>query len=126
IVIVLALAMLLAEPASAEAPLAAKAPAATTAATAPQPETEGSLVGRPAPAFTLADLDGGEHSLSDFAGKIVVLDWYNYACPVVKAYYNDESFMATMNAALENQDDVIWVSIVSSAPGKQGHDLDDI
>jgi cytochrome oxidase Cu insertion factor (SCO1/SenC/PrrC family) len=94
------------------------APAAAKAA----PRTETELLGQSAPQFTLVDFDGKEHSLADFAGKVVVLDWFNYSCPVVKAYYNDEAFVETMNTALEGQDDVVWVSVVSSAPGKEGYD----
>jgi len=80
------------------------------------------LVGKQAPAFTLKDYSGKTHKLSDYKGKIVVLDWFNYACPVVKAYYTKPEFVASMNAALLGQKDVVWLSVNSSAPGKEGGD----
>ena len=44
-------------------------------------------IGKAAPGFTLADLEGKSFSLSDFAGKIVVLEWTNPNCPVVRRTY---------------------------------------
>jgi len=46
-------------------------------------------VGEKAPAFTLTDINGKEHSLKDYAGKIVVLDWVNPECPVCKGAHKD-------------------------------------
>lgn len=76
-------------------------------------------VGQPAPAFTLTDLDGKSHSLSDFKGKTVVLEWVNAECPfVVKHYEKSGNIPATQKAATD--DGVIWLQINSAAPGKQG------
>lgn len=75
--------------------------------------------GEKAPAFTLKDTAGKEHSLSDFAGKTVVLEWTNADCPFVKKFYANGD-MQKMQGQLTG-DDVIWLQIVSSAPGKQGH-----
>lgn len=76
-------------------------------------------VGQPAPAFTLTDLDGKTHSLSDFKGKTVVLEWVNPECPfVVKHYEKSGNLPATQKAAVE--DGVVWLLINSAAPGKQG------
>jgi hypothetical protein len=44
-------------------------------------------VGQAAPAFTLTDSNGTEHSLADFRGKTVVLEWFNHECPFVKKHY---------------------------------------
>lgn len=76
-------------------------------------------VGEKAPDFTLADSKGKEHSLSDFEGKYVVLEWVNYDCPFVKKHYNSSNMQSLQNMAAEKE--VVWLSICSSAPGKQGH-----
>lgn len=76
-------------------------------------------VGQPAPAFTLTDLDGKSHSLSDFKGKTVVLEWVNAECPfVVKHYEKSGNLPAIQKAATD--DGVVWLLINSAAPGKQG------
>lgn len=71
-----------------------------------------------APAFTLMDAAGKEHSLSDYAGKIVVLEWVNHGCPFVKKFY-DGGHMQAMQAEMKEKG-VVWLSICSSAEGKQG------
>ncbi|MBC2601305.1 thioredoxin family protein [Puniceicoccus vermicola] len=76
--------------------------------------------GEEAPDFTLMDTDGEEVSLSDFDGQYVVLEWLNHGCPFVKAHYNSGN-MQSLQEEYTDQD-VVWLSIVSSAPGKQGHD----
>lgn len=76
-------------------------------------------VGQPAPAFTLTDTKGTTHSLSDFAGKTVVLEWFNHECPFVKKHYGAGNMQAQQNAA--TADGVVWLTVNSSAPGKQGH-----
>ena len=73
----------------------------------------------PAPDFTLVDTDGNEHTLSDYAGEWVVLEWLNYDCPFVRKHYNSGTMQKLQARAAE--EDVVWLSIVSSAPGKQGH-----
>jgi len=77
------------------------------------------VVGQPAPAFTLNDLDGKAVSLASFAGKIVVLEWTNIDCPFVKKHYgsgNIPKLQATYTAK-----GVVWLSVNSSAPGKEGN-----
>ena len=86
--------------------------AAGTAVAAPS-------VGQPAPEFTLTDSNGQSHNLSDFKGKFVVLEWLNHGCPFVKKHY-DGGNMQGLQKEFTGKD-VIWLSIVSSAPGKQGH-----
>ena len=75
-------------------------------------------VGAPAPDFTVVDSKGNSHSLKDFAGKNVVLEWTNHDCPFVKKHYqgNMQALQKEMTAQ-----DVVWLSVISSAPGKQGH-----
>ncbi|MDT8391882.1 MAG: thioredoxin family protein [Lentisphaeria bacterium] len=75
--------------------------------------------GKPAPDFTLTDINGTEHSLSDFKGKTVVLEWTNYDCPFVKKHYGAGNMQALQKKYTDQG--VIWLSICSSAPGKQGH-----
>jgi peroxiredoxin len=75
-------------------------------------------VGQPAPDFTLTDSNGKTHQLSEFKGKTVVLEWHNPECPFVKKHYNAGNMQAQQVAA--KGQDVVWLSINSGAPGKQG------
>ncbi len=76
-------------------------------------------VGQPAPDFTLTDIDGKTHTLSDYKGKTVVLEWMNQECPfVVKHYEKSGNIPATQRAA--TADGVIWLVINSGRPGAQG------
>lgn len=77
------------------------------------------VVGKPAEDFTLPDSTGKIHSLSDHKGKIVVLEWLNHGCPFVKKHYNSGNMQKLQKMYAEKG--VIWFSIVSSAPGKQGY-----
>ena len=74
--------------------------------------TETAKVGEPAPDFTLADTTGKEHSLSDFKGKTVGLEWTNQACPYVERHYKAETMAKTHEAV--GKDDVVWLSIDST------------
>jgi peroxiredoxin len=76
-------------------------------------------VGQPAPAFTGVDTTGQTHSLSDFLGKVVVLEWTNHDCPYVRKHYDAGNMQTQQREA--TADGVVWLSIISSAPGKQGH-----
>lgn len=80
---------------------------------------DGVTVGGQAPDFTLKDIYGRSHSLSDYRGKYVVLEWTNYECPFVKKHYNSFN-MQELQRKL-TAEGVVWLSINSSAPGKQGH-----
>jgi peroxiredoxin len=76
-------------------------------------------VGKKAPAFTLTDTNGKSHSLSDFAGKTVVLEWLNHDCPYVVKHYDSGNMQKLQKEYTAK--DVIWLSINSSAEGKQGN-----
>ena len=76
-------------------------------------------VGASAPTFTLSDTDGDTHSLSDFEGKYVVLEWLNFECPFVGKHYGSGNMQALQKTYTEK--DVVWLSIVSSAEGEQGY-----
>ena len=77
------------------------------------------VVGQPAPDFTLPDVNGKNVTLSDFKGKTVVLEWHNPGCPFVKKHYGSGNMQKTQEIA--TQDGIVWLSINSSAPGKQGN-----
>jgi peroxiredoxin len=77
------------------------------------------VVGQPAPDFTLGDAKGARHALSSYKGKLVVLEWVNYDCPFVKKHY-DSGNMQELQRAYSARG-VVWLSINSSAPGKQGN-----
>lgn len=76
-------------------------------------------VGEPAPDFTLAGADGKTHSLGSFQGKYVVLEWTNHECPFVKKHYGSGN-MQSQQKELTGKG-AVWLSIVSSARGKQGY-----
>jgi peroxiredoxin len=81
--------------------------------------------GNPAPDFTLPDLDGNEHTLSEYLGegKIVVLEWFNPDCPfIVKHHKNHRTMAETLEQFAEHG--VVWLAINSGAPGLQGHGLE--
>ncbi len=80
------------------------------------------LVGKAAPDFTLNDLGGQAVSLKSFAGKTVVLEWFNPECPYVKAAHSKGSLQTLANESVDKG--VVWLAINSGAPGKQGHDVD--
>ncbi len=77
--------------------------------------------GAAAPDFTLPDLDGATHSLSSFAGKTVVLEWFNPGCPFVK-HQHAEGPLA--DQASRHKGDVVWIAINSGGPGEQGHGVE--
>jgi peroxiredoxin len=77
------------------------------------------VVGQPAPPFTLTGTDGKPHSLADYEGKYVVLEWVNYDCPFVKKHYGSGNMQKLQKKYTEQG--VVWLSVNSSAPGKQGN-----
>ena len=76
-------------------------------------------VGSPAPALTLTDTRGKQHNLADYKGIYVVLEWVNFGCPFVKKHYGSGNMQATQKKAVDKG--VVWLSVCSSAEGKQGH-----
>lgn len=80
--------------------------------------TGAAKIGEPAPAFTLTDLDGKQVTLAEFAGKTLVLEWFNPDCPFVKYAHGEGGPLRTM--AKQRGDTVVWLAINSGAPGKQG------
>ena len=76
-------------------------------------------IGKPAPDFTATAIDGTPISLSSYKGKPVVLEWTNHECPFVVKHYGSGNMQKIQKTAVEGG--AVWLSIVSSAPGKQGH-----
>lgn len=76
-------------------------------------------VGQPAPAFSATDSHGKTVKLADYQGKFVVLEWTNDGCPFVKKHYQGGNMQGLQKAA--TAEGAIWLTVISSAPGKQGH-----
>ncbi len=76
-------------------------------------------IGKPAPDFSAADSNGKTVKLSFYRGKIVVLEWTNDGCPYVKKHYGSGNMQSLQKDAAAKG--IVWLSIVSSAPGKQGY-----
>lgn len=77
-------------------------------------------IGEAAPDFSVADTQGNVHSLSDYAGKKVVLEWTNHECPFVAAHYGAGNMQDQQRTA-RSEHDAVWLSVISSRPGSQGH-----
>lgn len=80
------------------------------------------ISGEAAPIFVDYPTSSGETiSLGDFDGQTVVLEWTNHDCPfVVKHYSEPVKNMQTLQEGA-SEDDIVWIQVISSAPGKQGH-----
>jgi len=93
--------------------------AATWLATSTLASADAPKVGQPAPNFTATDLAGKTRSLSEFKGKYVVLEWHNQGCPFVKKHYGSGNMQALQKKYTDQG--VVWLTICSSAEGKQGY-----
>jgi len=80
------------------------------------------VVGSPAPQFTATDSHGQSHSLNEYHGKYVVLEWHNQGCPYTRKHYvsgNMQSLQKEWTAK-----GVVWFTVISSPPGQQGYVTD--
>lgn len=93
--------------------------AESIASSSPDTEFSQLVPGKSAPQFTLTDTNGKTHKLSDYKGKYVVLEWFNHGCPFVRKHYNSGNMQKLQKEYTKKG--VIWLSICSSAPGKQGY-----
>lgn len=75
--------------------------------------------GETAPSFSLMNQDKQTVSLDEFRGKKVVLEWTNHDCPFVKRHYETRNMQTLQKDMIDNE--VVWLSVVSSAEGKQGY-----
>ncbi len=76
-------------------------------------------VGSPAPNFTGTDSRGQNHSLSEYHGKYVVLEWHNQGCPYTRKHYVSGNMQALQKEWTAKG--VAWFTVISSAPGQQGY-----
>lgn len=74
--------------------------------------------GEGAPDFKLTGADGKTYTLSQFKGKTVVLEWFNKDCPYVRKFYDSKTMQSLQKTTTGKG--TVWLSIVSSAPGKEG------
>jgi peroxiredoxin len=75
-------------------------------------------VGSAAPDFSVPDAKGQTHSLSQYKGKYVVLEWFNPECPFVKKHYGSGNMQKLQEAYTSKG--VVWLTIDSNAPGTEG------
>ena len=76
-------------------------------------------INAPAPDFNATDSFGQTRSLSAYKGKIIVLEWTNNGCPFVGKHYGSGN-MQSLQKKYTGQG-VVWLTVVSSAPGTQGY-----
>ena len=105
--------------------LAAVASTTTTACTSDSeaasssPIPDSPPVNQPAPAFTVSDTRGNTHTLDAYRGKWVVLEWFNHSCPYTKKHYKSDNMQSLQREYTGRG--VVWISVISSAPGKDGY-----
>ena len=85
----------------------------------PLPAFAAPQVGAPAPEFAMVDTKGTLRKLSDLRGKVVVLEWTNADCPFTIKHYKSANMQTLQKQA--TGEGVVWLSVISSAPGEQGY-----
>ena len=75
--------------------------------------------GKPAPDFSELDANGATQALGDYKGQWLVLEWFNKDCPFVRKHYGSENMQSLQKKY--TGEDVKWLSVISSAEGKQGY-----
>ena len=83
------------------------------------PASAQARIGNPAPAFSLTDSNGRTVSLAAYKGKTVVLEWTNHECPYVGKHYRGNNMQALQKKWTGQG--VVWLSVISSAPGRDGY-----
>jgi peroxiredoxin len=76
-------------------------------------------VNAPAPDFTATDSRGQSHTLDQYKGKYVVLEWHNRGCPFTRKHYDSGNMQALQKEWTEKG--VVWFTVISSAPGSEGY-----
>jgi hypothetical protein len=82
-------------------------------------DAEAVETGAQAPAFSVLDANGATRTLAEFRGRTVVLEWTNSGCPYVRKHYDSDNMQALQREA--TADGVVWLQVISSAPGEQGY-----
>jgi peroxiredoxin len=80
------------------------------------------VVGSPAPGFTATDSHGQTHTLDQYRGKYVVLEWHNQGCPYTRKHYVSGNMQSLQKEWTTKG--VVWFTVISSAPGEQGYVTD--
>lgn len=75
--------------------------------------------GAQAPAFSVQDATGATRTLAEFRGRTVVLEWTNHGCPYVRKHYDSNNMQTLQREAAG--DGIVWLQVISSAPGEQGY-----
>ena len=101
-------------------PAAAPAPAVSPVA----PDAAPAELGQPAPGFALPDLAGDTVELANYAGKTVVVEWFNPGCPFIVYAHAEGPLKDSAAIPGAGDDGVVWLAVNSGAPGKQGHGVD--
>ncbi len=83
------------------------------------PGADALQIGQPAPDFSAVDSHGQMRHLADYRGKVVVLEWTNADCPFTRKHYTSGNMQSLQSLAREHG--VVWLSVISSAPGTQGY-----
>ena len=76
-------------------------------------------VGEAAPDFSAGDSNGQSQKLSSYRGKFVVLEWHNQGCPYTRKHYETGNMQKLQKEWTGKG--VVWLTVISSAPGKQGY-----
>jgi hypothetical protein len=82
-------------------------------------QAEAAQPGQAAPNFSVVDAAGQTRTLSEFAGKTLILEWTNHGCPFVVRQYTSGNMQSVQRDAIA--DGAVWLQVISSAPGEQGH-----
>lgn len=91
---------------------------AATLAVFAVPALASPAIGEAAPDFSAPGSDGSTHALADYRGKVIVLEWNNPQCPFVRKHYGAGNIQKQQAEAAANG--VVWLTVNSGAPGKQG------
>ena len=91
----------------------------STATYAAEIKLENPSINVKAPNFTAVNSYGKTIQLSDLIGSPVILEWTNHECPYVARHYNENNMQAIQKMARDAG--MIWLSVISSTPGDQGH-----
>ena len=77
------------------------------------------LPGKPAPGFAFTDIEGTTARLSDFKGKVVVLEWFNHGCPFTEKHYKSDKMQDLQRKY--TVEGVVWISINSTNEGNESY-----